>query len=256
MKDRNDDSPTHQFTNSPTAMISGDWRASRSKRAEARLITACGYPIIAALGSTFRWRAEGAEHYRRVLAGGRQPIMAFWHGRILPATVYFRRRGIVVIPSENFDGEWIAGIIERFGYGTARGSTSRGARRALLQLTRDMAAGRPAAFTVDGPRGPARIAQPGAVWLAKATGNPVVPVHIESDRHWSLRSWDRTQIPKPFATVALAVGEPFDVPAGDDETTIERARAELETRLHALEVRARELLGSRLQAPGSGLGKA
>ena len=108
--------------------------------------------------------------------------MAFWHGRILPATIYFRRRGIVVITSENFDGEWIAGIIERFGYGTARGSTSRGGRRALLQLKRDMAAGRPAAFTLDGPRGPARVAQPGAVWLAKATGNPVVPFHLEADQ--------------------------------------------------------------------------
>ena len=113
--------------------------------------------------------------------------MAFWHGRILPATYYFRRRGIVVITSENFDGEWIAGIIERFGYGTARGSTSRGARKALLQLTRDMAAGKPAAFTLDGPRGPARVAQPGAVWLAKATGNPVLPFHLEASRHWTLR---------------------------------------------------------------------
>ena len=75
-------------------------------------------------------------------------------------------------PARTFDGEWIAGIIERFGYGTARGSTSRGARKALLQLTRDMAAGKPAGFTLDGPRGPARVAQPGAVWLAKATGNP------------------------------------------------------------------------------------
>ena len=74
----------------------------------------------------------------RIVASGHQPVMAFWHGRILPATYYFRRRGIVVITSENFDGEWIAGIIERFGYGTARGSTSRGAKKALLQLRRDM----------------------------------------------------------------------------------------------------------------------
>ena len=93
--------------------------------------------------------------------------MAFWHGRILPATFYFRNRGIVVITSENFDGEWIARIIERFGYGTARGSTSRGAKRAMLQLVRDMRRGKAAGFTVDGPRGPARIVQPGAVWLAE-----------------------------------------------------------------------------------------
>ena len=136
---------------------------------------------IAALGATLRWRTEGLEHFDAIVAGGRQPIMAFWHGRILPATYYFRRRGIVVITSENFDGEWIAGIIERFGYGTARGSTSRGGRKALLQLKRDMAAGKPAGFTLDGPRGPARVAQPGAVWLAKATGNPVLPFHLEAE---------------------------------------------------------------------------
>ena len=210
-----------------------------------------GYRAIAALGSTLRWRTEGLEHLDTIARSGRQPVMAFWHGRILSATYFFRRRGIVVMTSENFDGEWIAGIIERFGYGTARGSTSRGARKALLQLTREMAAGRPAGFTVDGPRGPARIAQPGAVWLAQATGNPVLPFHLEADRHWSLRSWDRTQIPKPFATVALAVGEPFDVPPDAGDGAIEEARRKLEERLKALEARATRCcraLGSRLQA--------
>src|SRR5581483_7941545 len=149
-------------------------------------------PLVRILAATYRWTAEGAEHYDAVVASGRQPIMAFWHGRILSATSYWQRRGIVVITSENFDGEWIAGIIEKFGYGTARGSTSRGAVRALVQLKRDMAAGKPAAFTVDGPRGPACVAQPGAVWLAKATGNPVIPFHIEADRAWRSRSASRS----------------------------------------------------------------
>src|SRR6195256_762990 len=169
------------------------WRDSLAKRVQANLIAMAGYPAIAALGSTLRWRTEGLEHLDTIAKSGRQPVMAFWHGRILTATYFFRQRGIVVITSENFDGEWIAGIIERFGYGTARGSTSRGARRALLQLRRDMGAGRPAGFTVDGPRGPARVAQLGAVWLAKATGNPVLPFHLEATRHWTLNSWDRTQ---------------------------------------------------------------
>ncbi len=218
-----------------------DWKASRLKRLEAAAISAAGYRLVAALGATFRWRAEGVEHVEAVVKSGRQPIMAFWHGRILPATIFFRRRGIVVITSENFDGEWIAGIIERFGYGTARGSTSRGGRRALLQLSRDMAAGRPAAFTIDGPRGPAGVAQPGAVWLAKATGNPVVPFHIEASRYWTARSWDRTQIPRPYSTVAIAIGAPLEVPGDVDAEGLEAARVELEARLGALEARAREL---------------
>ena len=214
------------------------WRSSPAKRLQARLISTIGYPLVAALGSTLRWRAEGVEHLATVEGGGRRPIMAFWHGRILPATVYFRRRGIVVITSENFDGEWIAGIIERFGYGTARGSTSRGGRRALRQLTRDMAAGKPAAFTLDGPRGPARVAQPGALWLAKATGNPVVPFHIETDRHWTLNSWDRTQIPKPYARSAIVIGEPLYVEGDADAAALDHATRTLQQRLQALELRA------------------
>jgi lysophospholipid acyltransferase (LPLAT)-like uncharacterized protein len=219
------------------------WRDSAVKRMQARLIATIGYRLITLLGATLRWRTEGLEHFEATFRGGHRPIMAFWHGRILPATYYFRRRGIVVITSENFDGEWIAGIIERFGYGTARGSSSHGGLRALIQLKQDMAAGRPAGFTVDGPRGPARVAQPGAVWLSKATGNPVLPFHLEADRHWTLRSWDRTQIPKPFSTVALVVGEPFVVPSSASDEEIERARAGLDERLHALEARAIVLLG-------------
>ena len=218
------------------------WRDSPSRRLQARLIAAFGYRVVASLGSTLRWTTDGLEHYDAVVKSGHQPIFAFWHGRILPATYFFRRRSIVVITSENFDGEWIAGIIERFGYGTARGSTSRGARKALLQMTRDMAAGKPTGFTIDGPRGPARVAQAGAVWLSKATGNPVLPFHIEAKRHWTLRNWDRTQIPKPFSAVALAMGEPIQVAADADESGIEAARTLLEERLRTLETRALAML--------------
>jgi lysophospholipid acyltransferase (LPLAT)-like uncharacterized protein len=219
------------------------WRSSRFKRFQVAAIAGLGYPLINALGHTLRWRVEGLQHLDAVRGSGRQPVMAFWHGRILPATFYFRRRGIVVITSENFDGEWIARIIERFGYGTARGSTSRGGRKALLQLVRDMKAGRAAGFTLDGPRGPARVAQAGAIWLASATGNPLLPFHLEASSHWSLRNWDRTQIPKPFSTVALVVGEPIEVPGEASGDVLEQSRQELEQHLGALEARARVLLG-------------
>jgi hypothetical protein len=221
-----------------------DWRSSRARRLQAGCISVAGYRLIQLLGSTLRWRTEGLEYLDDIVRSGRQPVMAFWHGRILPATYYFRHRGIVVITSENFDGEWIAGIIERFGYGTARGSTSRGARKALLQMTKDMEAGKPTGFTVDGPRGPARVAQAGAVWLSKATGNPVLPFHLEASRHWTLGSWDRTQIPRPFSTVAIAVGEPFCVPPDADEAGIESARRSLDERLRALEARAVGMLSA------------
>jgi lysophospholipid acyltransferase (LPLAT)-like uncharacterized protein len=216
------------------------WRDSRSKRIQVALISSLGYPLLASLGSTYKYVVDGLEHLRTAEALG-HPIHAFWHGRILPGALYFKRRGIVVITSENFDGEWIARIITRFGYGTARGSSSRGARQALLQLVRDIE-NRPVAFTLDGPRGPARVAQPGAVWLAKVTGNPIIPFHLEADRHWTLNSWDRTQIPKPFARIGLAFAPPVRVPAEADATAVAAANRDLEHALAACESRCKELI--------------
>ena len=133
-------------------------------------------------------------------------------------------------------------VITAAWVGGPSGSTSRGGLKALLQLTRTLASGHPAGFTVDGPRGPAGVAQPGAVWLAKATGHPVLPFHLEASRHWTLHSWDRTQIPRPFSTVSIAVGEPFYVPSDADDRLIEEARQHLDRRLQTLEARAREML--------------
>ena len=209
---------------------------------QARAIAGAGAPLIGLLCRTLRWRVEGMDHYDAIVARRREPIFAFWHGRILPATWFWRDRGIVVMTSQNFDGEWIARIIRRFGYGTARGSTSRGARRALVQLKRDVAAGRPAAFTVDGPRGPARRVQPGAVWLAGATGNPILPFHIEAERHWSALSWDRTQIPRPFSSMAVAIGAPFEVPDPSEDGVVEAHRSALERVLSTLADRAASML--------------
>jgi len=215
------------------------------QRFKAALIATMASPIIAALAATLRWKVEGAGHLEAVIGSGRQPIITIWHGRILPGLCYFRDRHIVVITSQNFDGEWIARILHRFGFGTARGSSSRGGVRALVQLRQDLRDGRGVAFTLDGPRGPARVAQPGAAWLAGATGYPLLPLHFEANRFWTMGSWDRTQIPKPFATVALTIGEPLQV--GDTaEPSVEAARLALEDRLRHLENRARELAHSSL----------
>jgi len=217
---------------------------SRTQHFKAAAIAALGTPIVEALGGTYHWRESGAEHFAGVARDGRQPILALWHGRILAATLYFRDRGIVAMTSENFDGEWVARLMRRFGYHAARGSTSRGGVRALAQLKRDMAAGHPAAFTIDGPRGPARVAQPGAVWLAGATGNPIVPFHIEAASFWTINSWDRHQVPKPGSNIAIAIGAPIEVPGKADEATIEGYRTQLETALARLETKALDMLAA------------
>ena len=121
-------------------------------------------------------------------------------------------------------------------------SASKGGVKALVQMKRLMQQGHPTAFTLDGPRGPAEQAQPGALWLAKATGQPILPFHIEAASAWHARSWDRTQVPKPFARVAVAVGPPFRVGDDADEGGLERRRRDLEAELRRLRVRAHDLL--------------
>jgi len=218
------------------------WRQSRWRRAQAAAIAAIGTPLVEALGATYHWREAGTEHLREVDRQGRHPILALWHGRILSATLYFRDRGVVAMTSENFDGEWVAQLMSRFGYHAARGSTSRGGARALAQLRREMADGYAAAFTVDGPRGPARVAQPGAAWLASATGNPIVPFHIEAASAWTVKSWDSHQVPKPGSLLAVAIGHPIEVPAQADEAAIEQGRMVVEQSLIDLEVQAKAML--------------
>jgi lysophospholipid acyltransferase (LPLAT)-like uncharacterized protein len=213
----------------------------RRKQFQAAAIALLGTPVIEALGGTYRWIEHGGSRFDDVARSGKAPILALWHGRILAATLYFRDRGVIAMTSENFDGEWVAQLMRRFGYGAARGSTSRGGARALAQLRRDMTAGHPAAFTVDGPRGPARVAQPGAVWLAGATGHAILPFHIEASKFWTVNSWDRHQIPKPGSDVAIAIGEPFLVP-DTDESTVQRKLVELQEALERLEDETRSMV--------------
>ncbi len=230
-------------------MIAPGWQESRLKRFQVAAIAAVLYPVFAALGWTYRWRVEGREHLDALTAGGRPYVLSLWHGRILPLMLFFRGRGLVVLTSENFDGEWIARVIRRFGYGTARGSSSSNARAALRQMLRDVRAGHSTAFTLDGPRGPALVAKPGAVWLAGATGAPLLPCHAESARFWQVHSWDRTQIPKPFSRVALVIGPPVYLPPRLEAAGQESACRRLEAGLGALGDRASALARGQASRP-------
>ena len=214
----------------PDDAVRPAWQQSWRRRAEVAAIAGLGAPLLGALGRTIRLDVVGREHLDALDASGERYIVALWHGHILPGMYYFRDRGIVVVTSENFDGEWIARIIRRFGYGAARGSTSRGGARALRSLLKSIAQ-QPAAFTVDGPRGPRNVAQPGVVWLAKATGHPILPIHAAADRHWTMKSWDRTHIPKPGSRVVVAIGAPMRVARETDDHGLETARLALEQAL-------------------------
>ena len=227
-------------------------RLSFRQRTLAGLIGAAGAPVVDAICRSQHWRVEGMAHHEAIIASGRQPILAFWHGRVLHATWFWRHRGIVVMISENFDGEWIGRLIRWFGYRTARGSSSRGGARAMVRMRRLGADGVPTGFAVDGPRGPARSVQPGAVWLASLTGQPVLPFHAESDRYWTAGSWDGTQIPKPFARAAMVIGAPIDVPRQPGHEVMAAKQQELADALAALAERATVLAAAPRRVPEKG----
>src|SRR5215212_5488729 len=187
--------------------------------------------LIRALGATLRFSVEGKEHWDESLRGGRLPIHTFWHDRIFAGTYFFRDRRIVIMTSQSFDGEYIARFIQRLGYGAVRGSSTRGGVGALVELTRLVRKGCPAGFSIDGPLGPRHVAKMGAVLLAKKTGQAVLPFGVNAERFWSLKSWDRMQIPKPFARVRVRFAPPIHVERDAGGTTLEAKRDELQRAL-------------------------
>jgi hypothetical protein len=203
-----------------------------------RLADLVFYALVSILGRAARYRVEGWEHWEEATRAGGAPILAFWHNRIMLATYYFRHRRIVVMTSRSFDGEYIARFIQRFGYGAARGSSSRGGVGALVEMVRLQRAGCPAGFTVDGPRGPRYVAKTGALLLAKKTGQPVLPFTVEPERYVEVGSWDGFRIPLPFTRAVVRIGAPLRVPADADDAALEQMRDRLQ---RALE----ELTGSR-----------
>src|SRR5262245_60540824 len=187
---------------------------------------------IKLIGRTVKFQIEGWENFEAASSGGKIPIYTFWHDRVFLATYFWQRRAIVVMTSRSFDGEYIARFIQRFGYGAARGSSSRGATGAVVEMVRLMRAGCPTAFTIDGPRGPRYVAKMGAVLLAKKTGNPVLPFTITARRYWEAkRSWDHFQVPKPFTRALVSIATPIYVAADADQAELEAKRDELQESL-------------------------
>jgi lysophospholipid acyltransferase (LPLAT)-like uncharacterized protein len=211
------------------------WR----ERLRIRVADIAFYCAIRTIGATIRWETEGLEHIDSAGSDGKLPIYCLWHDRIFAGTYFLRSRGIVVITSQSLDGEYIARFLKRFGFGTVRGSSTRGGVRALVEMIRYMRAGLPMAFTVDGPRGPRYEAKTGAVVLAKKTGNPMLPFSVELEGSWKVGSWDRMQVPKPFTRARFIASEPIYIPPDADDTAIDAGRAELQHALDRLVARGK-----------------
>jgi len=201
------------------------------------------YFLIRFLGATAKFEVEGWEHHDAVTNSGGLPIYVFWHERIMMTTYWWRNRKIVVLTSQSRDGEYIARFIQRFGYGAVRGSSTRGAVGAVLEMARLMRAGCTMCFVVDGPKGPRREAKMGPALLAKRSGHPILPVTMALRKHWTLKSWDLFQVPKPFTRAKVFVAPPIYVAADAGETELAAARDQVQAVLEDLDRRSDEWRG-------------
>jgi len=190
-----------------------------------------GATVIRGLGATWRIRVEDEEHLRVARRVAPNVIFACWHGRLLPLSYTHRGQPIQVLASEHRDGEMLGRTIVRLGFGHARGSSTRGGTRALLDLAQRLRSGFDVGLTVDGPRGPRHVVKSGAIEIARLTGSAIVPITTASRRHRTLASWDAFEVPAPCTRVVVRYAAPVLVPAQGDRDAMEAYRVELERAL-------------------------
>jgi hypothetical protein len=208
---------------------------TRWERVQIFFASWIGYLSVLLIGRSLRWEVFGWENWEAARKVGKGLIYTFWHREIFSACWFWRKRGIVVMTSQNFDGEYIAHIIQMHGYGAARGSSTRGASQALGEMIECLRSGVDAAFTIDGPRGPRFVAKRGSLMLAKAAGAAILCFHVALRRAYVFtKSWDHFQIPYPFSRAATFIAPPICVAADADEQEQTRKLQEVQTALDDL----------------------
>lgn len=197
------------------------------------IVGVLGRGLLGAVFLTARVNRTGTEHFEQFRRRGEPVIFVFWHGQLLPLVHVHRREGIVVLVSEHADGEYITRVIERNGFGTVRGSSTRGATKGLRSLVRAARAGRDLAITPDGPRGPRGDFKAGALLVAQLTGLPIIPLAVGATGGWRLESWDGFLVPSPLSTIEIEYLPPHFVPREATRSEIETMAGEIGAALNA-----------------------
>jgi len=183
--------------------------------------------LIYIFGWTWRVRFVGRENEG---PEGTPIIWAFWHSRLLPLVYFYRNKGIIVLVSMSFDGEIISRVLEKMGFKTIRGSSSRGGAKSIIAIVNELKKGSKVALTPDGPRGPKEIAQIGTAAVSAISGVPIVAAATASSNFFKLNSWDGFRIPLPFSKTEIRQSTPIN-PSGrsPEEILVDLQRSLLET---------------------------
>ena len=186
-----------------------------------------GAGLLGGLFLTTRFKVSGRESFEQFRAQGKPVIFVCWHGQLLPLVHYHRNEGVVVLVSEHADGEYVTRVIERNGFSTVRGSSTRGGTKGLKGLIRAANSGHDLALTPDGPRGPHGVFKPGALAVAQMTGAPLIPLAAGTTSGWHFRSWDGFLVPRPFSSISVEYLRPRFVPRDAEREDLEALAAEL-----------------------------
>jgi lysophospholipid acyltransferase (LPLAT)-like uncharacterized protein len=207
------------------------------------------WALLSIFGRTWRFEVIAEEGVTPVLFGQKAgpEVYCFWHQCVLPCTIYFRKSNAIILISQSFDGELITRILRMFGFDAVRGSSSRKSREGLLGLKHVIETGRTAIFTADGPRGPIYQTKMGPIKLAQTTGAPIGAFHLQPEKAWVMRSWDRFLVPKPFTRIVVSWAQWTKVPADLPAEQFEMKRQELNDAMERARLRAYEHLGQRSQ---------
>ncbi len=165
-------------------------------------------------------------------------IASFWHYSVIFILYHMRKYSATAMVSASRDGEYVARLAEKFGFETVRGSRNNKGVEGLKAMLRAVRNGNSAAIVADGSQGPPRVMQPGAIFLASRTGVPIVPMILAASSYFTINSWDRTIIPKPFSSIDFYYGEPLFVPKNLNPEEIDEYRLQLEERLNTLYIEA------------------
>ena len=217
-------------------------RRKLSHRVGPLLARVLGPPVVRALARSWTVRLDPPDLRERVRSGS-PAVYAFWHGKLMVPVLAFRDGGGAVMISRHADGESLSRVAASLGYLPVRGSTTRGGAAALHEFVDKLRAGRSGGLTPDGPRGPAKVAQSGAIFAASRAGVPLVPLGVAVRGAWALRSWDAFRIPRPFTTVAVVAEDPLLPPPDVEGATLEAFCRRLEASLATADRRAEGLLG-------------
>ena len=219
----------------PYAAPAGGVASDDPKRErKVRRVSAFGQRLLESILGTCRIRTIGEEHFRPFWDAGKPTVFVLWHGRLLPCTYHHRRQGVVTLVSQHRDGEYIARIVERWGFTAVRGSSSRGGLEALRDLMRWVRRGRSLAITPDGPRGPREVMKPGPLLIAQRTGAPIIPTECTASRAWFFGGWDRFLVPQPFSRITIEYGAPVFVPRDATEERLAEIGHEIERTMAAM----------------------